>query len=302
MQNQIVQRNHEKIFMDALITEVPRARRVIVLAPHPDDEVFSCAGLLSLLRQQGAEISLQIFTDGCRGGESSIGSLAATRMEESRRAAALLGLPAPVFWGIEDGRLAAEKDLAERLQDCLAKAKVDLVIAPALTELHPDHQALAFAVVAVAAAVAGEVRIAFYEMNTALSVPNLIVDISNVVDIKRAAMACFASQLQEQPYLERVLGLNRYRSYFLGSQARHAEAFFCVSASALAADPLALLEGPLSRAYREYKGPTTGLPPTAHVFELQAELDAIYRSRSWRITAPLRAFSSLLRTFRTRFP
>ena len=40
------------------------ARRVLVLAPHADDEVFGCGGALADLIEQGAVVRILILTDG----------------------------------------------------------------------------------------------------------------------------------------------------------------------------------------------------------------------------------------------
>ncbi len=70
--------------------------------------------------------------------------------------------------------------------------------------------------------------LAFYEVSATL-VPNALVDISSVLPFKDGAMQCFASQEALEPYCQRILGLNRYRAYSLGSQVIAAEAFQVIS-------------------------------------------------------------------------
>ena len=54
--------------------------------------------------------------------------------------------------------------------------------------------------------------------------PNVGVDISSVVEIKREAINCYASQVAYVDYVEGALGLNRYRGIKLGVQ--YAESLF----------------------------------------------------------------------------
>lgn len=41
-------------------------RRVLVVAPHPDDEVFGCAGLVQQLVQSGTQVDVVIVTGGVK--------------------------------------------------------------------------------------------------------------------------------------------------------------------------------------------------------------------------------------------
>src|SRR5260221_14479107 len=46
---------------------VPTAKRVLVVAPHMDDEGIPCGGTLILLAEQGAEIHVPFATDSSAG-------------------------------------------------------------------------------------------------------------------------------------------------------------------------------------------------------------------------------------------
>ena len=45
-------------------TSVPQARAVLVLAPHPDDEVFGCGGTLVQMKAAGTRVIEVILTSG----------------------------------------------------------------------------------------------------------------------------------------------------------------------------------------------------------------------------------------------
>jgi LmbE family N-acetylglucosaminyl deacetylase/glycosyltransferase involved in cell wall biosynthesis/GT2 family glycosyltransferase len=228
---------------------LPDARRVLVLAPHADDEVFGCGGTLHRLVQGGAAVSVIVATDGERGGESQSGELGAARELESAAAARVLGYSAPSFWRLPDYGMRYGEALVARVIGALRDIDADLVFAPAPTELHPDHQALALATAEAVRRVQGSRRIAFYEVSAPL-VPNMLIDITAVEDLKREAMRCFPSQLQQQPYDEHIAALNRYRSYTLGDGVRAAEAFFVATAEELASGTVSLFDSALARRRR----------------------------------------------------
>ena len=104
---------------------VPGGARAVIVAPHPDDEILACGGLLQLLAQQGSEVLLVAVTDG---GASHPGSalwpkerLCRVRPEESRQAASTLGVaPSWLRLRLPDGGLAAHESL--RWPPCCRKS------------------------------------------------------------------------------------------------------------------------------------------------------------------------------------
>ncbi len=205
---------------------VPQGSRVLVLAPHPDDEVFGCGGCARLHALQGARVDIVVLTDGAGAGSPQ------TRASESRAACAALGLGAPEFWGYADRGLAADSSvldgLSQRIAQSLATGGHDWVYAPSPWEVHPDHRATARAVaqaVLLRRAGGSAVGWAAYEVGSPLW-PSRLVNIDTVAEDKQRAMACFTSQLALQPYDQHIAALNRYRSYTVSGQCRMAEALW----------------------------------------------------------------------------
>lgn len=208
-----------------------RGERLLVLAPHPDDEAIGCGGLLALHLRERRAVRVVVVTDGARGGA------AATREQESRRALSALGKNAEIaFLGFPDRGL--DDQLAPRLREELVSFRPDLILVPAPVEIHPDHHALArvfcelvqrdetlFADLAVA-------RVAFYEVGQPLR-PNAIVDISDVAEMKFGAIAEHKSQLAERNYVAYARGLNAYRAMTLPPKTRYAEAYYVVDLPSL---------------------------------------------------------------------
>ncbi len=129
-----------------------RYRRLQVIAPHPDDEVFGAAGLVQLAALKGLKITVHIATDG----ENCFGSLPAgkelelrkARRQESCYASQLLGYPEPQFWDLGDGQLSRQ---SRRLQALIQQhhCRETLWVAPWQEDGHPDHNATGQAVSAL---------------------------------------------------------------------------------------------------------------------------------------------------------
>jgi LmbE family N-acetylglucosaminyl deacetylase/glycosyltransferase involved in cell wall biosynthesis len=218
-----------------------RGERLLVLAPHPDDEVIGCGGLVALHAREQRQIRVIVATDGAEAGE------AAVREKESLAALALLGKIECEFLRFPDRRLAGESAaLKTRLREILAAYKPDLIAVPNPVEIHPDHAALARAFVELiqqdeslfaALAVA---RVAFYEVGYPLR-PNTLVDITAVADVKDAAIAAHQSQLGLRDYISYARGLNSYRAMTLAPEARRAEGYFVIPLPALRTMPFSQL-------------------------------------------------------------
>ncbi len=198
-----------------------RCRRALVLAPHPDDEIFGCGGAIAAHVAAGVPVRLIILTDGALFADPGV------RASESRAAAQVLGAAEPEFWGYPDGGLVYGDALVARIAETLRSSESDLVYAPSPEEVHPDHRALAMAAMEAVRRVGGATRIAFYEVGMPLH-PNLFLDITPHLETKRRAMRCFASQLAHQPYDIQVEALNRFRTYTLPNTVLAAEAFHLV--------------------------------------------------------------------------
>jgi len=214
-----------KVFNRSALVWEPGGERVVVLAPHMDDETIGCGGTLAQHVARGSAITVVFLTDGSLGGSEVKGSLTETRQEESRRALRSLGIEQIHFLSGRDGALRAEPELVERLRQLLQAARPELVYLPFFLEEHPDHRAASAILLAAVAGVALDFQCLGYEVWTTLF-PNCLVNIDATVDAKRRAIAYYHSQLSEADYIHTQLGLNAYRSAaFLGGTCRFAEAF-----------------------------------------------------------------------------
>ena len=202
------------------------AQAVLVLAPHPDDEVFGCGGAIASHARNGVPVHVVILTDGARFGEVSV------RASESRAAAKVLGYGEPQFWSLPDRGLGYSETLVQRILDCIADGNTDLVYAPSPWEIHPDHRQTAWLAMEAVRRTGHATRLAFYEVGAPLR-PNVLLDITSFLGTKDAAMRCFESQLVQQDYLRHIRALNQYRTYTLPRDVVAAEAYWVVTGNDL---------------------------------------------------------------------
>lgn len=203
------------------------AAAVLVIAPHADDEVFGCGGAIAAHVQDGVAVHVVILTDGAQAGEANV------RARESRSAAAVLGYGEPAFWNEPDRKCYSTESSTIRLVELIRLHSVDLVYCPSPWEVHPDHRQACLLAQEAALRVGWPVRLAFYEVGVPLR-PNVLLDLSNHWENKKAAMRCFNSQLARQDYARHIEALNTYRTYTLPEQVQAAEAYWVVTAADIA--------------------------------------------------------------------
>ena len=217
---------------------LPAAERVLVLAPHPDDEVFGCGGVLALYAARGVHVKVVVVSDGAAQVTAQEREFHfAQRAAESRAALACLGVTDVEFWGLPDRSLGVTESLRERITRAIEQAQPEVVLAPSLWEVHPDHVVVGRTLIEVLSNMTGagdsvhRVPTALlYEVGSAQRV-NLLIDIGDVWDAKQRAMACFVSQQARQDYARHISALNVWRTYTLPSDVRQAEGLLYITAS-----------------------------------------------------------------------
>ncbi|MEN8163411.1 MAG: glycosyltransferase, partial [Acidobacteriota bacterium] len=220
---------------------------LLVLAPHPDDEIFGGGPILLEAVRADATIHVIVATNGIAQGDPE------TRREESREAARRLGIPAPEFWPFDDRSLSpSNPDLLEHIRQALDHHRPELLAIPSPAELHPDHRAMALAVYRALqepgrlAALPPTFRLATYEISAFMR-PNALVDITDDWPALMHASEAFSSQNDIQPYLEVLDAVAVARRLTLGPEVTRAAAFFVVDPAFIAeydSDAWASQQGP----------------------------------------------------------
>lgn len=129
--------------------------RLVVVSPHPDDEVLMCSGLMQQQVQRGGPVQVVALTDGeaCFGPDGERAALGLERRAEAAAGLHALGASSAEvhYFGLPDGAVAQHQGAAEhRLRDLLGPT--DLVVTTWEYDGHPDHEAAARACVAACAA------------------------------------------------------------------------------------------------------------------------------------------------------
>ncbi|MBL8498586.1 glycosyltransferase [Nitrosomonas sp. JL21] len=221
--------------------------QALVFAPHPDDEVFGCGGAIMRHIEHNTPVQVIILTDGSYGvSDENMAEYISQRQQESIAAALIMGYGTPRFWHYPDRQIEYGEKLIQEILAAIRESGADLIYAPSIFEMHPDHRAVGMAVLEAVRRIATTLRAALYEIGIPLH-PNQLLDISSLVERKARAMECFVSQNTRQRYDQHIAALNRFRTYTLPADVTAAEAYLLVSTEELTLDPLKLYQSEHAR-------------------------------------------------------
>ena len=214
-------------------------RRLLIVSPHPDDEVIGCGGLLARAKGEKAEIFVFYMCVGeCR--QLVTGSTDANaRMKELGDVARECNFRYKIhFMGKEFVRLdiVAQKDLIDPIEDIIEDFKPNIICIPSPGSYDQDHRATFMACVTALRPVPRNIRhfvpivLIFEEPYTwttgELFKPNFYLDTTDIEDKKVALMKLYKSQDREPPFSrsgENLIHYMRIRGSEVGLKS--AEAF-----------------------------------------------------------------------------
>ena len=210
---------------------------ILVVAPHADDEILGCGGVIARHAAAGDVVTVAVMTDASKGApelydENYILGL----RKEAQAAHEFLGVSETRFFDFPAPRLDTypRYKVAAALGELVGEIRPEVMFVPHFGDLHVDHGAVYNAALVAARPVVGcsvhsiyayetlsETEWASPQSGAAFS-PNHYVDISVFLAKKLDAMRCYESQLKSFPSprsIEAIEALARYRGASVGYSA-----------------------------------------------------------------------------------
>jgi LmbE family N-acetylglucosaminyl deacetylase len=224
-------------------------RVAVVLAPHADDEILGAGGFISKARAAGWEIDLLFATVSGYGSlQRAEHSAYESRLAEVQRAMKVSGARSFVVFNPPDGRApphlkldcVPQIELITFIEAYLKASRPSIAVIPYRGHYHQDHRAFADAAL-TALRPAPDNILPFVPVVLAYGhaasgwaatpefKPTFFIDITEVMDTKLRALACYESQLCEPPH-PRSLEAVRHNAAAWGAYAgtRYAEPYECL--------------------------------------------------------------------------
>ncbi len=215
---------------------VPVGRRLLVIAPHADDEAIGVGGLLLAHRGQ-AEVHIVNVFNGEGGGrlsgrareetDSYKGELVEARKKELGRVAAKIGAASVTHLGLRDGQGLPSAEAVRRLKDIIDKIKPDVVLLPWFLDNQRDHKVANLLYASACAEY--DCLVLGFEIWT-LCHPNAHFDITDWLDEKVKLVSEYQTQTADIDYAGYARGLGATRGFLQNVRNGRgaAEALFAV--------------------------------------------------------------------------
>jgi LmbE family N-acetylglucosaminyl deacetylase len=205
-------------------------KRVLVVAPHPDDETLGVGGTIAKHAEQGDEVTVLVVSGHLP--PLYVRDSYERTVVEAKRAFDILGVSGSMFLEIPTGTIGTQPVgfVNNKLTEIVAELRPEIVLGP-FPDRHVDHR-LVFESLMVATRPRGAGKsiklLAAYETLSETHwnapqiepnfVPNMVVDVTTQMERKIRALKCYESQIQVFPEarsVEAVDALARFR----GTQA-----------------------------------------------------------------------------------
>jgi LmbE family N-acetylglucosaminyl deacetylase len=200
----------------APLAGTPKSARVLVIAPHPDDEA-TIAGTVRAHLTRGDHVAIAIVTDGRASRQRALtpDQMATLRKAEAEQARSIMQPSSWAWLGLPDLDFD-EQVLVGYLRSTLATAPPDVIYAPSCVDGHPDHLRCGRAL-AQSLSVSFDGVIRCYQVQIPLTplLVNVAVDVSPFADIGLRAMEAHSSQRESWA---RIVRMKRYAAALYGGE------------------------------------------------------------------------------------
>lgn len=207
----------------------PFGKTIMVLAPHQDDEVIGCGGMMLLQRKAGYPVQTVFVQSGAAEflqDPQEKQRIIAIREAEAKAAATLGGFEPPIFLRHAEIKVSNIESVAQSIEATIQKIKPDVIFSPFMLDPHADHTLTNVALALALKKSNYKCRIMGYEV-WSNCIANVGIGIDEVVEEKKKLIACYKSQLAQTDYVHSTIGINMYHSRTFGEPGvKYVEMFF----------------------------------------------------------------------------
>lgn len=194
-------------FLDPKEAAIPQNQSILIIAPHPDDEVIGMGGTLVKMKENGCNISVLYLT---------FGADEQTRIEAAK-SAQFIGYDCDYFDFLPKN-IPCDTKIFEQIARIINTQKPQTIFIPFLLDDHDDHRRASELLLEVfdqkLVQDFASMDIWAYQVYTTLPL-NAVVNITDVLDKKLKAIRCYQSRFRQRDWAHFSKGLNALNVRYL---------------------------------------------------------------------------------------
>ena len=184
--------------------KLPKNKKILILAPHPDDEVLGCGGLILLLLNNKCQINIFCLTSGEKREQNF--------REKEFKSIWEKKINKYIFFRYNDnGILNNQKDI-KKVRSKIIELKPDIILTPFILDDHVDHTNTNKVFLNLNDDLLN-IKIWSYQVYSSI-LSNYYLNITNVQKKKFQLMKKYKSQMRNFDYINWNRGLNAWSSRF----------------------------------------------------------------------------------------
>jgi LmbE family N-acetylglucosaminyl deacetylase len=197
---------------------MPDPSRILVVAAHPDDEILGCGGTMTRLAREGHDVRIVILAEGMSSRYEHREDADPQQMKHlhahAQQAADTVGAKELVLCKLPDNRLDTVPllDVVKTVEELVARFHPEVIYTHHPGDLNVDHGVVHRAVLTATRPMSGQCVREVYAFEVPSSTewafqrlepsfrPNVFVDITESLETKIAALACYGTETRKFPH------------------------------------------------------------------------------------------------------
>ena len=187
-------------------------KNILVIAAHPDDEVFGCGGTMARHRANGDKVAVLFIADGVGARNNLFAENLQKRKHSAENALKILGAQNLGFMDLPDNRLDTVPllDIIQKIEKVIREFQPSVIYTHHYADLNVDHVIASRATITACRPLdsSSVKELFFYEVPSATDwaisknsfVPNMYINIQHYFDKKIDALSCYDEEMRKHPH------------------------------------------------------------------------------------------------------
>ncbi|PAV31299.1 hypothetical protein CIL05_01210 [Virgibacillus profundi] len=179
------------------LSEIGDYQRILILAPHMDDETIGAGATLKLHANNGAQINCAMITDGSNSqSDLDRQELSKTRKLEMEKVKDILGITKMYYLDLPDSSFKSNENSQNKLNEIIQEVQPDIIYCTPFVDAHIDHTNTTKLLADTLKKMDYPCGVRLYEINCPIPPLeiNCVIDVTTTMKYKKEAISVFSSQ------------------------------------------------------------------------------------------------------------